>query len=193
MQDRQLSPHFTLHELLRSATAERIPALRAAQFNPPPAVVANLETLVAHTLEPLRLSLGQPLHVTSGYRCPAVNRRVGGARTSQHLHGQAADLHLLLDATGAQHLCAEIAAALRPHTARPLRPDVAPDFLLFAWIALRCEELAVDQLIHEFGEGPGRPAWVHVSSSPRGRRQILLIDPQGTHPLDLPEALALGT
>ncbi len=41
---------------------------------------------------------------------------------------------------------------------------------------------------------PGfRPAWVHVSSSSRDRRQILLIDHSGTRALDLPAALALGT
>lgn len=190
---RRLSPHFTLGELLRSQTAERIPALHEDQMNPPPEVISNLERLVSRTLEPTRQGIGLPLHVTSGFRSRAVNRRVGGARNSQHLVGQAADLHLILEGAGSGRFRDEIDDMLRTHTGMPLRPDVAPDFLLFAWIVLRLEELDVDQLIREFGEGPGRPAWVHVSSSPRARRQILLINPQGTHALDLSEALALGT
>jgi len=190
---RSLSPHFTLGELLRSETAERIPALHDMQVNPPPVVISNLEHLVTRTLEPMRQGVQLPLHVTSGYRSPDVNRLVGGAKTSQHLVGQAADLHLILEGPAAQALRDEIASATRTHTAKPLRPDVAPDFLLFAWVALRLEALDVDQLIHEFGEGPGRPAWVHVSSSSRVRRQILIIDHAGTRALDLPGALALGT
>ena len=31
--------------------------------------------------------------VSSGYRCPELNKAVGGARTSQHTLGQAADIH----------------------------------------------------------------------------------------------------
>jgi hypothetical protein len=34
---------------------------------------------------------GFPLDISSGYRCPELNARVGGAKTSQHTLGQAAD------------------------------------------------------------------------------------------------------
>jgi hypothetical protein len=192
---RRLSPHFTLGELLHSETAERIPALRDQQRNPPAAVVTNLEHLVTSTLEPLRQLLALPLHVTSGYRSPDLNRRVGGAPTSQHLLGQAADLHLVLTPADTAPLLRMLTIAARAYTGKPLRPALAPDFLLFAWIALHLAALDVDQLIHEYGAGPGHPAWVHVSSSPgeASRRQILLIDRHGTRTLDLPGALALGT
>jgi hypothetical protein len=191
---RRLSPHFTLGEMLHSETAERIPALRDQQMNPPATVVTNLEHLVTSTLEPLRQLLSLPLHVTSGYRSPALNRRVGGAPTSQHLLGQAADLHLILAPNETAPLLRMLNIAARAYTGKPLRNDIAPDFLLFAWIALHLAALDVDQLIHEYGTGPGHPAWVHVSSSPGegSRRQILIIDWHGTRTLDLPGALALG-
>lgn len=43
-------------------------------------------------LQPLRDAWGLPLHVNSGYRCPKLNAAVGGAATSQHIKGEAADI-----------------------------------------------------------------------------------------------------
>ena len=43
-------------------------------------------------MDRLTQSWGQPLSVTSGYRDPATNARVGGARNSQHTHGNAFDI-----------------------------------------------------------------------------------------------------
>lgn len=58
----------------------------------PPGVEANLARLAA-SLEVLRTALGAtPLHVNSGYRCPAYNARIGGAKASQHMEGKACDL-----------------------------------------------------------------------------------------------------
>jgi peptidoglycan hydrolase-like protein with peptidoglycan-binding domain len=45
-----------------------------------------------HALERLRAHVGKPLAVVSGWRDVAHNRRVGGARTSQHTYGQASEL-----------------------------------------------------------------------------------------------------
>lgn len=49
------------------------------------------DRLVAR-LEILRAQLGKPISIVSGYRCPVHNAQVGGAKNSQHLAGQAADL-----------------------------------------------------------------------------------------------------
>lgn len=43
-------------------------------------------------LELMRLGVGKPLVIVSGYRCPEHNRAVGGKSYSQHLRGNAADV-----------------------------------------------------------------------------------------------------
>lgn len=44
-------------------------------------------------LEDLRAAVGgQPLRITSGYRCPKHNQAVGGVAKSQHVLGTAADV-----------------------------------------------------------------------------------------------------
>jgi len=52
---------------------------------------ANLRALAENVLQPARDALG-PIEVTSAYRSPEVNRKVGGSKTSQHVQAQAADL-----------------------------------------------------------------------------------------------------
>lgn len=80
--------HFTLDELTRSATARRL----GIDNTPTRQATANLKQLVANILDPLREAYGAPIYVNSGYRCPALNRAVGGAAGSQHLTGEAADI-----------------------------------------------------------------------------------------------------
>lgn len=47
-------------------------------------------------LEELRHAYGTSLEVVSGYRCPSYNQKVGGASTSQHMFGAAADVNYKL-------------------------------------------------------------------------------------------------
>ena len=83
----KLTPHFSLAELTFSATAQR----KQINNTPPPVIVQNLHLLAAG-LEDVRAALdGLPIRINSGYRCPALNRIVGGARLSAHLDGWAAD------------------------------------------------------------------------------------------------------
>lgn len=79
--------YFTLSELTHSATAERL----GIANTPPPAARANLERLMTY-LDSVRQAYGAPITISSGYRSPALNKAVGGAPTSQHLRGEAADL-----------------------------------------------------------------------------------------------------
>jgi zinc D-Ala-D-Ala carboxypeptidase len=87
----QLSEHFSLHELLASQTATRKGITE--QFDPSEQVIENLQYLCINLLEKLRaLNNNQPLFISSGYRCPRLNRAVGGVKKSQHLLGRAADI-----------------------------------------------------------------------------------------------------
>ena len=81
--DTMLSKHFKLSEFLNLGKyPENIPTMQ---------VVANLTYGCHQLLEPARLIAG-PIIINSGFRCEAVNRRVGGVSNSQHLLGQAADI-----------------------------------------------------------------------------------------------------
>jgi hypothetical protein len=83
----RLSPHFTLEELTTSQTAAR----EGIANTPDAAARRNLARLAA-TLEAVRALLGGvPILVSSGYRSPALNRRVKGVRNSRHMDGLAAD------------------------------------------------------------------------------------------------------
>lgn len=86
-QDQQLSPHFALSELTASQTATRL----GLRNEPSSLIIANL-TRLALLLEQVRTLLGgKPIVVSSGYRSQAVNRAVGGAASSAHVDGLAAD------------------------------------------------------------------------------------------------------
>lgn len=89
--EKKLSPNFTLHELLASQTAKRKGI--DEQFDPPQEIIDNLQFLCKNLLEKLRLLNDErPLFISSGYRCPRLNKAVGGAKNSQHMQGQAADI-----------------------------------------------------------------------------------------------------
>lgn len=80
--------YFTIEELTRSTTAARL----GIDNTPTDEVMKNLTVFAEQLLDPLRELWGGPLMVTSGYRCPALNRAVGGVSNSHHLRGMAADL-----------------------------------------------------------------------------------------------------
>ncbi|MEI6684307.1 MAG: D-Ala-D-Ala carboxypeptidase family metallohydrolase [Bacteroidota bacterium] len=113
-----LSPHFSLEELTFSQTAAR----QGIDNSASPQVAANL-VLVAGILEDIRSLLGDvPIHISSGYRCPALNTLIGGSRTSAHMNGLAADF---------------------------TAPDFGS--VLEVAQAIAASGLVFDQLIHEYG------------------------------------------
>ncbi|MCD7914039.1 MAG: D-Ala-D-Ala carboxypeptidase family metallohydrolase [Tannerellaceae bacterium] len=84
----KLSNHFKLEEFIRSDTA----ISRKITNEPGEKEIANLIQLCIRLLQPLREHMGEPLLINSGYRCPELNRAVGGVATSQHVTGEAADV-----------------------------------------------------------------------------------------------------
>lgn len=81
-----LSTHFSLEELTFSELATR----QNIRNDPPDAIMPNLRALAA-ALEMVRYKLGQPVLISSGYRSIQLNSAVGGALTSAHVKGLAAD------------------------------------------------------------------------------------------------------
>lgn len=80
--------YFTIEELTRSTTA----TAREINNTPTPEIKANLERLVEKVLDPLREKYGKPITVNSGYRCPELNKAVGGSKTSDHMNGFSVDI-----------------------------------------------------------------------------------------------------
>ena len=85
----QLSENFRLKEFIESQTADQ----RGIDNRPDWEAVINLRNLCREVLQPLRDYEGKPIHVNSGYRCPELNEAVHGVGDSQHLYGEAADIH----------------------------------------------------------------------------------------------------
>lgn len=126
-----LSKNFTLEELIRSATA-----IRLGLDNQPSAVqITNLTRLVTDVLQPLRDAWKQPIVVSSGFRCPVLNKVVGGVANSQHLVGEAVDIHTLGDAPADNQALFATAVCL-----------------------VRDGIIEVGQLIDEYGYN-----WIHIS------------------------------
>ena len=135
--------YFTIQELYRSQTA----AARGIDNTPSLYALQNLTALVDNVLDPLRATWHRPITVTSGYRCPQLNRIVGGSATSQHTKGEAADI-----------------------TATPSTPQ--DNYQLGRLIAQLGD---FDQLIFEdTGRNDLLPLWIHVSYKRLGfnRREI---------------------
>lgn len=83
----KLSKNFALSEITHSNTAKRL----GIDNEPTETHLQNMQHLVDNLLQPLRDAVG-PIRVSSGYRNPALNRAIGGSRSSQHCKGEALDI-----------------------------------------------------------------------------------------------------
>lgn len=81
--------YFTIEELCQSDTAENL----GIDNTPTEEVIINLTYFVDRILDPLREAWGSAILVNSGYRCPVLNKAVGGSKTSAHKTGWAVDLY----------------------------------------------------------------------------------------------------
>lgn len=80
----KLGKYFSLSELTVTNSG--------LENNPSAKEIGCLTELVKNILDPARELLDDQILVNSGYRSPMVNRKIGGAVSSQHVLGQAADL-----------------------------------------------------------------------------------------------------
>lgn len=87
--------HFNLSEFFRSFTAAENGIKNEPSIDERATIVRNINLLVDNVLDPVRDMVDAPIIITSGYRCPQVNRLVGGVDNSQHMSGCAADFHVM--------------------------------------------------------------------------------------------------
>ncbi len=80
--------YFSIKEMTKSNTA----TAKGIDNTPDQTITDNLTKLIEVVLDPLREWYGKPIIVNSGYRCEALNKAIGGAKSSQHMLGEAADI-----------------------------------------------------------------------------------------------------
>ena len=136
-----ISKHISYREGVYSITATRL----GIDNTPNDEQLDNMELVAEEVFEPLRVYVGGPIKINSFFRCPELNKAIGGSSKSQHCKGQAMDI----DDTFGRMANAE----------------------MYHWIK---EHLDFDQMIWEFGDDDN-PNWVHVSyvSSEDNRRRCL--------------------
>jgi len=83
----QLSKNLSLEQFEHSNYAE---AHDISNFLPPE-MLSDAINLATKLYEPILTILGAPPIITSGYRCPELNKAIRGVATSQHTKGQAMD------------------------------------------------------------------------------------------------------
>ena len=136
-----ISKHISYKEGVRSNTATR----RGIDNTPNNEQLDNMELVAEEVFEPLRAYVGGPIKINSFFRCPELNKAIGGSSKSQHCKGQAMDI----DDTFGRCTNAEMYHFIKEH-------------------------LDFDQMIWEFGDDDN-PDWVHVSYvSPKENRNRCL-------------------
>lgn len=128
--------------MLKSRTASRL----GLSNSPNEEHVKNMQALAENIFQPLRNYFNVPIHIASGYRSEALNKAIGGSKSSQHCKGEAIDI----DRDGYS------------------QPDNAQ---IFEYIK---NNLDFDQMIWEFGTQQN-PEWVHVSHKRDGKNRSQLL------------------
>ena len=82
-----VSQYFSLKEFTRSSKASEL----HIDNRPSVEIIHNISRLCKNLMDPIRELACGPVIITSGYRCPELNFKVGGAENSDHIYGQAAD------------------------------------------------------------------------------------------------------
>jgi zinc D-Ala-D-Ala carboxypeptidase len=137
----QLSKNLTLAEATKSQVATRL----GIKNVPNQVQTRNLQLIAQHVFQPVRDHFDVAIAVTSGFRSLALNKAIGGSKTSEHMEGRALDLDG--DVFGG-----------------------VTNKEIFDFIK---NNLDFNQLIWEFGD-KDNPDWVHVSyKEGSNKRQVL--------------------
>lgn len=121
--------YFTIEELCYSTVAKK----NKIDNTPNEEIIENLTEFTNEVLDKLRENWGSAIKVKSGYRCPLLNKAVGGSSTSSHLFGFAVDL---VPVNG-----------------------LIDDFFEFVKNYLLSNNIPFDQIIDEHS---GKKHWVHI-------------------------------
>jgi len=84
----RISKHISYKEAILSNTATR----RGLKNEPNAIELKAMKKLAKNIFEPLRLHFNEPIKINSFYRSIALNKQIGGSKTSQHCKGEAIDL-----------------------------------------------------------------------------------------------------
>ena len=103
-----LSDHFSLMELCKSQTAERL----GIDNTPSDEAIANLKSMCENILEPIRAHFGVPFSPSSAYRSKELNQAIGGSLRSAHCLGLAVDIEIPLSSVSNPDLARWVQANL---------------------------------------------------------------------------------
>lgn len=84
----KLTKNFNSEEFEKSVTADKYGIDNTVPFQ-----YREYIGELARQLQIIRDEWGAPIIITSGYRCPELNKLVGGANSSDHKFGCACDIH----------------------------------------------------------------------------------------------------
>ena len=166
----KLTEHFELAEFQRSRKAAEL----HIDNRVPEALVPNLTNLCEQVLEPLREHFQEAVFVTSGYRCPQLNRAVGGVANSQHMRGEAVDICPLRAASPSPDPSPVREGRGGCSTAVRMVPDsTSPEARkkMREWAEWIMDNCPFDQLLRE---RRGQSCWLHVSLRSTGENRQMV-------------------
>jgi len=134
-----VSRHISFEEAFKSQSAIRF---GIKNYTTDQEIIANMTNVAQNVFEPLRSHFNRPIGISSFYRSPELNKKIGGAKKSQHITGEAIDID------------ADIFGGIT-------------NKIIYEWIK---DNLEFDQLIWEYGDD-NNPAWVHVSLKRQGKNR----------------------
>lgn len=144
-----MEPNISKHISFAEATVSQTSVRLQINNIPDTNTLAKMRVVANQCFEPIREHFNRPITISSFYRSKALNQAIGGVVNSQHQKGEAIDIQC-----GGAH------------------SDMNLEILNWAKA-----NLDVDQILNEYPDSKGRPAWIHISyvSKEANRHQFLTI------------------